>query len=376
MANATQLSNDVGDEPPQGKSARSGGHFLLSRAARDFSLAHVEKMNRAQVHSWFVNARWGDDGTQVCPECGNIDQHYWIKTRWQWRCKDVACGRFFSVTSGTKFADRKLPLKSILRGMLIFCANVKGISACSLARQLGVAYQTGFVLLHKLRESIIEATSTLPLEGVVHIDGAHVSGRIRKPRVKTPSTKRQARDRVPFEEDVLHKNRRIIMTMRQAGEDGEGAVRTIVAVVPRESAEHVEPLIQRHVKKGSKVMTDELAAYGRLSMLYDHQTVNHSKEFSTKPKGGVNNNLAESYFARFRRMVIGQTHRVTPKYMFDYTSEVAWREDMRRCSPSLQVKTLLTASLKKPSVWWRGYWQGQNRSTEILFDPGQLDQGS
>jgi transposase-like protein len=221
------------------------------------------------------------------------------------------------------------------------------------------------VLLHKLRESIIETTSTIPLEGVVHVDGAHVSGRLRKPRVKTPATKRQARDRVPFEEDALHKNRRIIMTMRQAGKDGEGAVRTIVAVVPRESAEHVEPLIRKYVKKGSTVMTDELAAYGRLSMLFDHQTVNHSKEFSTD--AGVNNNLAESYFARFRRMVVGQTHRVTPKYMFDYTSEVAWREDMRRTSPSVQVKTLLTASLKKPSTWWRGYWQGHNRETEILF---------
>ena len=125
-----------------------------------------------------------------CPECGEKGVHYWIKTRWQWRCKDVACGRFFSVTSGTKFADHKLPLKKILMAMLIFCANVKGISACSLARQLGVAYQTGFVLLHKLRESIIENSSSVPLEGLVHIDGAHVSGRIRKPRVKTPATKR------------------------------------------------------------------------------------------------------------------------------------------------------------------------------------------
>jgi hypothetical protein len=269
------------------------------------------------------------------------------------------------VTSGTKFADHKLPLKSILRAMLIFCANVKGISACSLARQLGVAYQTGFVLLHKLRESIIENSSSVPLEGLVHIDGAHVSGRIRKPRVKTPTTKRQARDRVPFEADAFHKNRRIIMVMRQAGKNGEGALRTIVAVVPRETAEHVEPLIRQFVKKGSRVMTDELGAYGRLTALYEHLTVNHSVEFSTDD--GVNNNLAESYFARFRRMVIGQTHRVTPKYMLDYSTEVAWREDMRRSSPSVQVRSLLQASLKKTSKWWCRYWQGHHRQGEILF---------
>ena len=252
MANATQLSSDVDGQSTRG-GARGGGHFLLSKEARDFTLAHVDKMNRQQVHAWFVKARWGDDGTQVCPECGEKGVHYWIKTRWQWRCKDVACGRFFSVTSGTKFADHKLPLKKILMAMLIFCANVKGISACSLARQLGVAYQTGFVLLHKLRESIIENSSSVPLEGLVHIDGAHVSGRIRKPRVKTPATKRQARDRVPFEEDAQHTNRRIIMTLRQVDQNGAGAIRTVVAVVPKETAEHVEPLIRQYVKKGSLV---------------------------------------------------------------------------------------------------------------------------
>lgn len=264
-----------------------------------------------------------------------------------------------------KVCRSQVVLEVHLRAMLIFCENVKGISAISLSRMLGVAYQTGFVLLHKLRESIVEATNTLPLKGVVDIDGAHVSGRIRKPRVKTPSTKRQARDRVPFEEDALHKNRRIIMTMRQAGSKGEGAVRTIVAVVPRESAEHVEPLVRKYVKKGATVMTDELGAYGRLSMFYEHQTVNHSKEFSTE--AGVNNNLAESFFARFRRTVVGQYHRITPKYMFDYTSEVAWRENTRRCTPKVLVKTLLSASLQRPSTWWRGYWQGHHREMEILF---------
>jgi hypothetical protein len=366
MANATQLSTDAGDPPRRGR-GRAGGHFLLSKAARDFTLAHVDRMNRHQVHEWFVRARWGNEGQQTCPECGCVGSHYWIKTRWQWRCRETGCGRFFSVTSGTKFADHKLPLKTILRAMLIFCANVKGISACALARQLGVAYQTGFVLLHKLRESIIENSSSVPLEGVVHIDGAHVSGRIRKPRVKTPSTKRQARDRVPFEADAFHKNRRIVMVMREVGAKGEGAIRTVVAVVSKETAEHVEPLIRKHVKMGTKLMTDELGAYGRLSALYEHLTVNHSVEFSTED--GVNNNLAESYFARMRRMIIGQIHRVTPKYMLDYSTEVAWREDMRRSSLSLQVRTLLGASLRSPSKWWRRYWQGDHREAEILFQP-------
>ena len=107
---------------------QKGGHFLLSPAARDFTLEFVEKMSAATVHAFFVRNRWGDDGTQVCPECGSIDKHYWIKTRRQWRCRDVACGRMFSVTTGTKWADHKMPLKTILRGMVLFATVASWIA--------------------------------------------------------------------------------------------------------------------------------------------------------------------------------------------------------------------------------------------------------
>jgi hypothetical protein len=88
----------------------------------------------------------------------------------------------------------------------------------------------------------VEERDTSQLEGIVHVDGAHMSGRKRKPRVKLPSTKRQARDRVPRDEDPQHRNRRIVMVLRQLGPPGQGAVRTIVEVVPAENEEHVQAL--------------------------------------------------------------------------------------------------------------------------------------
>ena len=60
-------------------------------------------------------------------------------------------------------------------------------------------------------------------------------------------------------------------------------------------------------------------------------------------------------------------HRVTPKYMLDYVSEVAWREDIRRTPTSVQVGSLLKNTLRKRSKWWRGYWQGYHRAEEIMF---------
>jgi hypothetical protein len=344
------------------------GHFLLSPAARDFTLEFVEKMSAATVHAFFVRNRWGDDGTQVCPECGSIDKHYWIKTRRQWRCRDVACGRMFSVTSGTKWADHKLPLKTILKGMVLFATNVKGISASALGRQLGVAYQTAFVLLSKLRESIMECANKNKLDGLVHIDGAHVSGRIRKPRVKEKATRTQAREKIGYEANAKHPNRRIVMVMREVDPHGhKGAIRTIVEVVRAENRKAAEALAKQYITHGARVMTDESNAYGMFMARYDHATVNHEVEFSTDD--GVSNNQAESFFSRMRRMAIGQVHRITPKYMLDYVTEIAWREDQRRTRTSEQVRQLLAKSTRSMSRWWRGYWQGKMRQEEIMFAP-------
>lgn len=342
------------------------GHFLLSPAARNFTIKTVERISAEKVHALFAEIRWGNQGTQVCPMCGTINQHYYLKTRRQWRCREKGCGRTFSVTSGTKFADHKLPLKTILQAIVLFATNVKGISASAMSRGLGVAYMTAFTLVHKLRESILENVDKSPLDGLIHIDGAHVSGRARKPRVKVKASQTQARAKLPYTDSHQHPNRRIVMVMREVDPDGgTGSIRTIVEVVRTENSEWANKLAKQYIKRGASVMSDESPAYAEYMARYNHQTVNHSTMFSTA--AGVNNNQAESFFARMRRMVFGQIHRLAPKYMLDYATEVAWREDVRRTSTSQQVKQLLGMTLKKRSRWWRGYSQGHHRPDEILF---------
>jgi hypothetical protein len=118
----------------------------------------MPNMSEREVHKFFVESRWGKDGVQICPGCGTIDSHYWVKTRRQWRCKDIACGRSFSVTSDTKFADHKLPLKKLLKAFVIFANNVKGISASALARTIG---DLRSLHLHKLVAEKIRAQPSL-----------------------------------------------------------------------------------------------------------------------------------------------------------------------------------------------------------------------
>jgi len=70
-------------------------------------------------------------------------------------------------------------------------------------------------------------------------------------------------------------------------------------------------------------MTDESDAYDRLPAKYEVRRVNHGKAY--RAEDGTTNNLAESYFSRFRRCQIGQIHKVAPKYLDNYADGVPGR---------------------------------------------------
>lgn len=87
---------------------------------------------------------------------------------------------------------------------------------------------------------------------------------------------------------------------------------------------------------------------------YNVKRVNHSKEYRSDE--GITNNYAESYFSRFRRMQIGQVHKISNKYLSGYSKEVAYREDMRSTSNGIIVKDILTKCLTtKINKNWCGY---------------------
>ena len=158
-------------------------HFLLSAAARSLSLAKVMGLSDAGVEDVFLRLRWPEtDGKPVCPDCGCAICYACRRPTGQlrWRCK--ACRRDFSITSGTLFAWHKLPLRTYLLAVVVFCNEVKGKSMLALARDLDVQYKTAFVLAHKLREAMAASMKGLRVGGegrAVEIDGAYFGGHVR-----------------------------------------------------------------------------------------------------------------------------------------------------------------------------------------------------
>jgi ribosomal protein L37AE/L43A len=317
-------------------------HFLLSAAARTLSLSVVARMSDEEARDTFKRLRWSEtDGEPVCPACGCLDA-YAYTCRPLWRCK--GCGKQFSLTSGTLFHSRKMPVRSYLLAIAIFANGAKGHAALHLSRDLDCQYKTAFVLAHKLREAMgseVHNPDQPELSGAVEIDGMYTGGNIK------PANKKAERiDRRTAE--VQTGKRQVVVVAR------ERLGRTLPFIVPRESA--AVPLIRQHVASGTIVHADEGAGWDVLHASYDTRRVNHSVEFVAAD--GANVNQAESFFSRLRRAEYGIHHRISGQYLYQYANEMAWREDHRREPNGLHFRRVTGAALHHPkSDVWCGYWQ-------------------
>lgn len=335
-------------------------HFLLSAKARTLSVRKVMEMTDDQAFQLFKEVRWGEGEEVACPDCATVGKHYFLRTRKQRRCKD--CKHTFSVTSGTIFTFHKLPLRVYLSAIAIYSNAVKGISALQLGRDLGVQYKTAFVLAHKIRESLMEQRNDRQLSGEIHMDGAYVNGHIR------PKNKKEDRiDRRLTENQRPDKRCVFVMSQRAEIDQNEiiGTKKTLTFVIKSENQTDVGNLAKEFVKKGSIICADESNAYDVLHAKFDTRRVNHSQEY--RSAAGITNNLAESYFSRFRRMQYGQTHKFGNLYLANYANEAGYREDTRRLpNGEIFMDITIKCARTRTSRDWCGYWQGNKRKEERL----------
>jgi len=161
-------------------------HFLLSAQARTLSLVQVARLSDEQAQATFRALRWHKTGGDpVCPACGCVAVCAY-RTRRLFKCQ--GCGKQFSLTSGTTFHGRKLPVRDYLMAIAIFANAAKGLSALQLGRDLDVSYKTAFVLAHKLREAMGADQAKYSPKGHVEIDGAYFGGYV-KPENKKADRK-------------------------------------------------------------------------------------------------------------------------------------------------------------------------------------------
>jgi transposase-like protein len=298
-------------------------------------------MSDEEARMAFASIRWADNsGQPYCGKCGCADICTYA-SRPIFKCK--GCGAQFSVTSGTIFADRKMPVRDILLAIAIFVNGAKGHSALQLSRDLDCQYKTAFVLAHKLREAMASEAATMTIGGkgkVAHIDGAYFGKHVRKENKKA-----DRKDNRTVEDQRGKKQ--VVVVMREI------AGRTLAFVVGKES--DGVAIIRQRVASETVLHSDESHGWNRLHASYEMKRVNHSVAYS---QDGVDTNQAESFFSRLRRAELGVHHRIAGRLLGQYANEMAWREDHRRTSNGDQFTTIAALAITHPvSREWSRYWQ-------------------
>src|SRR3989304_1826733 len=118
------------------------------------------------ARAYLEKLRWPDG--IACPRCGDKTISR-LKARDQFDCD--SCRYQFSVTSGTVMHKSKLPLWKWFLAAYTMVESKKGVSANQIKRELRTTYKTAWLLCHRIRAAMSEASNSTPLmDGVIEID--------------------------------------------------------------------------------------------------------------------------------------------------------------------------------------------------------------
>ena len=356
-------------------------HYLLSSKSKNINLKDILRLTEEDAFHLLKTHRWGNPDNicdVCCPHCGIRHEAYFLESRKRWCCKH--CERHFYITTNTVFAFHKVKLVDILAVLVMMVSCSKGISSIDVSRLLHLNYKTAFVLCGKVREALFKTRDLSSLSGEVHEDGMWINFTLRPTNFRKNNHKqRQQADEKGRKFPKFRPTKRCIISLNQRSANDEqmwGSNRTIVAMDYNENTDTVFALNQRFVKAGSDIMCDENPAYNNLDFHYTRWSVNHQEAFSAK---GINNNLAESFNARFRDLHRGVHHKTDNKYALHYANQAAFMSDNRRKSNGELFSDVLQRCLwVLPLKEWVGYWQGNHRQGELIgmkaFAPEEISQ--
>lgn len=249
----------------------------------------------------YLEARLWPNGVK-CPTCKS-GERITARKGGYYRCN--ACKLDFTVRTGTIFGRSHVPLHKWVYAIYLLVTARKGISSMQLAKEIGITQKSAWFVLQRLREAC--GGKLTKLQGTIEIDEAYFGG---KEENKHESKKRkQGRGAV---------GKSAVLGMRERG----GKTKAMPIDTP--SIEQIQGAIYQNVETGSTLFTDTHGAYNDLnSLLYDHESVNHSQ--GEYKRGAVHTNSIESVWALLKRGVYGVYHQVSDKHLGRYVDEFAFR---------------------------------------------------
>jgi len=249
----------------------------------------------------------------VCPACegghagGETRRHLWVCT---------ACGHQASVTAGTVMHGTRTPLRTWFWAAYLVATHHPGISAKQLSRQLGLRYETAWLILQKLRRSMV-APEREPLKGEVEVDEFFLGG--------LEEGQRGGRQRG---EKALCG---VAIEVR-----GQGSGRLRLAVLSDASGKSLGGFLKQTTAPGAIIHTDGWSGYKGLRKAgFDHRPRSQRAEPGEKllPR-------AHRAVSNLKAWMLGTHRDVSNEHLPVYLDEYVFRHNRRR-TPMAAFQTLL-----------------------------------
>jgi transposase-like protein len=282
----------------------------------------------AQCRDALMQMRW-PEGFR-CPSCGHAG-HCQLRQRPVLQCH--RCKRQTGLTRGTVFAGTRLPLRIWFLAIYLLTQHKNGMSALALRRQLGVSYNTAWLVKHKLMQVMIERDDRKPLAGIVQMDDAYWGG-----ERHGGSTGRGSPGKTPFVAAVQITAEGFPLAMR-------------MDVVPGFRKTALAKWAQRHLAPGTAIVSDGLNCFpGVTAADCTHVPLN---------TGGGPTSVTHPMFVwvntvlgNVKNALHGTYHALKPKYLQRYLSEFCYRFN-RRFKLEELIPRLIYAAAHTPPLPYR-----------------------
>jgi transposase-like protein len=290
----------------------------------------------AAAYELLEGLRW-ENGV-VCPHCGSIAQHYFLKPangstrktrtgsmsqRRVWKCKD--CRKQFSVLTGTIFHGSKIPVRTWLLVVFEMCASKNGVAAREIERKYDLTPKSAWFMLHRIREAMKREPLAGLLHGTIISDETWYGG---KPANRHGHRKGHGGQGVSDKTPIMS------LVHKETGE-----VRS--TVVANVDGKNLRPVLAEHVEMAPSVLhTDTARAYLKAGKKFAaHESVNHTE--GEYVRGNVTTNHAEGFFSQLKRSLDGTQHHVSVEHLPRYLAEFDFRATTKRLSDSERMGRLL-----------------------------------
>ncbi len=242
----------------------------------------------------------------VCPRCGGLDRITAVKGGRMGLRRCGPCKRQFTVTVGTVFESRHVPLNKWLQAVYLLCSSKKGISSHELMRTLEVQYKTAWLMMHRIREAM-KAGQLPPMGGAgetVEIDETFIG----------------KKEGAPVRRGYAHKH--AVLTLVQRGKGARSFH------VDGTTATDLLPILKANIAPEARVMKDEAGQYAHLDKHFtEHDFVRHGAgEYG---RGETHTNTVEGFYFVFGRGMEGVYQHCSENHPHRYVAEFDFRYNRR-----------------------------------------------